>query len=161
MPEEWLTIPEFPEYEISSTGRVRNIKTGYVRTPSINKDGYHSVPMQACGKRRRLNIARTVCELWNGKPFPGALALHEDDNQANNTPENLYWGTYHDNVKDRRRHGNGQDGENNNNAIVTWEIVRKIRALNLEISHIPTVAREFSITISHCSNIVANRIWKE
>lgn len=37
--EEWKIIDDFPSYEVSSLGRVRNLKTGKIRKPVVHHSG--------------------------------------------------------------------------------------------------------------------------
>ncbi len=52
--EEWRTIVEFPTYEVSNTGKVRNAKTGRVLKPGTSA-GY---PMCNLYKNRKVYIPR-------------------------------------------------------------------------------------------------------
>lgn len=38
--EEWKVYPEFPTYEVSNNGQVRNRKRGNILKPHEDKDGY-------------------------------------------------------------------------------------------------------------------------
>ena len=38
--EIWKDIEDFPNYEVSDQGRVRNKKTGHILSPVPDKDGY-------------------------------------------------------------------------------------------------------------------------
>ncbi len=41
--EEWKVYPEFPTYEVSNNGQVRNRKRGNILKPHEDKDGYLGV----------------------------------------------------------------------------------------------------------------------
>lgn len=43
--EEWRVYPEVSNYEVSSLGRVRNIKTGRILANNVDKDGYFYVSL--------------------------------------------------------------------------------------------------------------------
>jgi hypothetical protein len=60
-------------------------------------------------------IARLVAEAFHGPPpFDGAVAMHVDENAANNRPSNLRWGTQKENLNAEGFLGycRGRTGEN-------------------------------------------------
>ncbi len=71
----------------------------------IDKDGYRTIH---AGKSQ-IRVGRLVLEVFSimegWYPGPGFLALHKDDNKANDQLSNLYWGTTKDNAKDAIRNG--------------------------------------------------------
>jgi hypothetical protein len=49
--------------------------------------------------RQTHKIARLVAEAFHGPPpFDDAVAMHLDENAANNRPENIRWGTQKENL---------------------------------------------------------------
>ena len=64
---------------------------------SNHKDPRPKLWLRRTGKNHR--ISRLVCEAFHGPaPFPRAVVLHEDDDETNNKPENLSWGTQKQNL---------------------------------------------------------------
>jgi hypothetical protein len=53
-----------------------------------------------------------------------------------------------------------QDGENNNRAVLTWPIVRQIRADYQEEQNTVALAARYRISRPHVINIVSGRRWK-
>lgn len=50
-------------------------------------------------KGKTYKMSRLVCEAFNGAPpFPGAVAMHENENSADNRASNLAWGTQKENL---------------------------------------------------------------
>ena len=50
-------------------------------------------------KGRCYKVHRLICEAFNGPPpFENAVAMHRDENAANNRPTNLKWGTQRENL---------------------------------------------------------------
>ena len=51
MTETWLPCREFPDYEVSSEGKIRNIYTGRILKTNINDKGYEIVCLRKDGKQ--------------------------------------------------------------------------------------------------------------
>ena len=116
--EEWRPVVGYEDaYEVSSWGRVRSItrtvtrsdgvsqvrKSRYLKI-SVMKSGHLRVGISDQATTRGRLIHRLVAEAFLGPPPEGKpLALHWDDNPANNQPSNLRWGTYADNRRDLMR----------------------------------------------------------
>ena len=47
--EIWLSIEDFPNYNISSNGRVRNSTTGKILKPGHNPKGYNTISLYKNG----------------------------------------------------------------------------------------------------------------
>ena len=97
--EEWRTIADYPNYEISSFGNVRNVETG--RILKLTKDkGYYRVWLYKNGVPRVFRIHRLVATAFIPNPENKSCVDHKDHNRTNNMVENLRWAT------ERENHGN-------------------------------------------------------
>lgn len=97
MTEIWKDIEDFPNYQVSSTGIVRNKKTGRVTTQKLGHDGrYLSVYLTNAGYENTQRVHRLVAEAFLGK-HPGMMVNHIDGNKTNNNVENLEWCTAKEN----------------------------------------------------------------
>ena len=90
--EAWLPIEEFPGYEVSSYGRVRNEDTGHVLGVYDNGHGVRQVVM----RRNRHPTARAVHRLvatafLHPPPFEDSVPMHIDGDWGNNAADNLIW----------------------------------------------------------------------
>lgn len=106
MDETWIPVLN-GRYEVSNAGFVRNAKTGRLRKPHPDRDGYLRMsvyyPPDTTGSEA---VHRLVCEAFHGPAPEGKpWALHRNGNPADNRPENLYWGSPSENVRDAFRHG--------------------------------------------------------
>ena len=93
--EEWKRVVDFPTYEISNLGRVRNA-TGKVLKPQKNKtNGYYQIMLHngINGKKIKLHyLHRLVATYFLPPPADGQTQInHKDCNRANNTASNLQW----------------------------------------------------------------------
>lgn len=104
--EIWLPA-DYPGYEVSNLGRIRNALTGRIKTPSpIRKKQYLSVNLQQGGRQNKQ--VRYVHELVatafygerpigeDGKPM---VIDHRDSNKFNNRIDNLEYITQAENVR--------------------------------------------------------------
>jgi hypothetical protein len=88
----WLPIEDYPNYEISICGQVRNIKTKRVLKQCINRNGYYYVKLNRNNekfKHQRIHrvVAKTFIPNLNNENFVD----HIDSNRLNNTVSNLRW----------------------------------------------------------------------
>ncbi len=96
----WKQIPNFPDYAISNTGVVKNVKTGTIRKLHPNSEGYLMLTASRGGKKYTLYPHRLVCRLFNGeKTSDDQIVNHKDGVKTNNHHSNLEWTTYSGNSK--------------------------------------------------------------
>ena len=91
--EEWRQSEEFPNYEISDEGKVRNQKTGRVLKASISEKGYARVSLAENGKTYTRNIHRLVADVYVPGYEEGMGVVHKDNDPSNNHADNLKWET--------------------------------------------------------------------
>jgi len=89
--EKWVAVKDFPNYEVSSLGNVRNINTGKVLKPQHNKRGgdYLFVDLRAGDKRDCVNVHNLVAEAFLGRRPTDAEIHHKDHDRANPAEDNL------------------------------------------------------------------------
>lgn len=120
LPERWLPIERWPDYEVSDFGRVRratdspsaNCKRGHIlllKKPSKHTP-YLSVGLTFSGQRQRyFSVHVLVCTAFHGpKPFPKAQVRHLDGCHTHNHYQNLIWGSQKENSEDMLVHGTGK-----------------------------------------------------
>jgi hypothetical protein len=96
--EEWKAIAEYPKYEVSSLGRVRNAKKEYVRIPDINSKGYARLRLVVGGKIIRKFVHRLVAEAFLENPENKEMVDHINGDHKNNCLTNLRWSTRSENM---------------------------------------------------------------
>ncbi len=93
-------IPDFPDYEVSHTGRVwsHHGKGKWLR-PQIHKGGYLQVCLYHNNKRCALYVHRLVATVWVTNPHNYPHVNHMDGDKTNNHYRNLEWVTDQQNRK--------------------------------------------------------------
>lgn len=98
--EIWKTISEYPNYEVSSEGRVRNIKTGRVLRPCNTGIGYLKVGLSRGKKqsKKQITIHRLVANAFIPNPDSQPCVNHINGIKTDNRVENLEWVSYSENT---------------------------------------------------------------
>lgn len=111
--EAWLIIAEFPDYAVSSLGRISRVvpdqkgrMSGRALRPTPDSDGYLQVNLFLDGRARTRKVHALVCTAFHGaRPSPEHEVAHGDGVQSNNCAGNLRWATRKENAEDRDFHG--------------------------------------------------------
>ena len=102
--EVWADLAYFPNHQVSSKGRVRNRRTGYVLKPFADRYGYLRLSI---GNTDNVYVHRLVCETFHGSPPDSTYQVnHIDCDRQNNDANNLEWCTGSYNIKWGVEHGN-------------------------------------------------------
>lgn len=107
--EKWLPVSEFPNYEISDQGRIRNSAgsiLAQLRIGGTKDRRYPGCTLYRDGKPYQRTIHALMLKTFVEPRPKGMQACHWDDNTDNNDLGNLYWGTPKQNARDKIRNGN-------------------------------------------------------
>lgn len=114
MKEIWKNIPGYKDlYEISSNGKIKNVKRNKEKKLTINSDGYYIVKLSKENKKKVFLVHRLVAETFldfndykcvkeDGKKIfrkKDLVINHKDENKLNNCVDNLEWCTNKYNIK--------------------------------------------------------------
>ena len=150
--EKWRDIQGYEGfYQVSNFGRVKSISRtvnkraswggwttnfckGKILHPGpINSKGHIGIHLWMKGKRKPLLVHRLVLETFIGPCPYGMEACHfPDRDPGNNKVENLRWDTRKGNHGDRFEHGTNNAGATNGTAILTDQMVLKMRKIRKE-----------------------------
>lgn len=90
--EIWMDCKGYPNYQISSLGRVWSKKRQIYLKPSKNTSGYLQVSLYTDnGKIKRELIHRLVAIAFLENPNKYPCVNHKDENKENNNITNLEW----------------------------------------------------------------------
>lgn len=97
--ERWLPINDFPKYEVSDKGNVRNAQTGKILHHVKNPKGYHIVLLYKNGGQYTKKVHRLVCSAFYGEPGNGFEINHKNGDKSDNSLSNLEWCTGNENIQ--------------------------------------------------------------
>lgn len=111
MTEVWKPITDYPNYQVSSYGRIKNIKTNKILKPieskEFNKQGElqyirYRVSLFNDNGKKPFTIARLVAQEFIPNPNNFETVDHIDFDTSNNNVTNLRWMTSEDNSAGHR-----------------------------------------------------------
>lgn len=89
--EEWLEIEDFPGYEVSSEGRIRNGNTGLLLGIHDNGHGVKQVVMRRDGRNNARAVHKLVALAYLDPAPDDCVPIHLDGDWNNNAVDNLDW----------------------------------------------------------------------
>ena len=90
----WVEVCDYPNYEVSENGVIRNKNTKYIMKPKHHHNKYLTVCLtKSVGKYENVLIHRIVAKAFIPNPNNYNIVNHKDENPANNKAENLEWCT--------------------------------------------------------------------
>lgn len=97
--EEWKTIAGYPNYQVSSYGRVHSIKRDIILKPYYDNWRYPRVDLRNENGRRPRSVHRLVAEAFVPNPYDKPQVNHIDGDKDNNSVDNLEWVTVSENAR--------------------------------------------------------------
>lgn len=165
--EQWKPIVDFPWYEVSDYGHVRQVgnDSGFFN-PKPNNKGYIMVTLRRPGvKRTSWAVHRLVLETFVGPCPPNHVTNHKNCDKTDNRLENLEWVPQSYNVEHAIKNGHfyfsAKMGERNHASKLTADQVREIRRIHAE-THCAyrILADKFGVSRCTIGQIVRRDKWK-
>jgi hypothetical protein len=164
--EEWRSIPGWPEYAVSSYGRVRRMvstrgsRAGKLVKSHLEYDGYPRIMLYRGCVGTGYCVHQLVCLAFHGpKPTDDHEVAHWDGDRDNCRVDNLRWATHEENEADRVRHGRVPRGEQLRSKL-TDVAVRAIRQRVAAGERQARLAEEFEVNSSTISEVISRKRWK-
>lgn len=137
--EEWADVLGFPQYRVSSFGRVYSKRRERLLKPNNANNGYQMVALFGDqNKRKYCLLHRVVYEAFYGAIPNGLYVNHKDEDKHNNHLDNLELVTFSENVRygtasARRLHTRIENMKKNN---ITWWNKREKPCINVTTGQI-------------------------
>lgn len=162
MTETWKPIAEFPDYEVSTLGRVRRAnpgrgaQAGRMCTPRPGWGGYPTVTLTKSGTKRFVH--RLVAEAFLGPCPPGHEVHHKNHDRQDPSASNLQYVTRAQNIAHAKQAGRLRRlrGEENPHAKLNEDQVRSIRA---EPGTLRAIAAKYGISHRTVERIRKGQKW--
>ena len=161
-----VSIAGFPNYWVTRDGEV--ISKGRWGKPQALRKFYMKgrlpyayVNLHADKKMRTCRVAVLICEAFHGpRPSDKHEAAHRNGIHNDDRADNLRWATKIENAADRRLHGTQIQGSSVNNAKLTDDFVRLIRATSRHYGNQIELARRFNVSRSTIARVQKNKTWR-
>lgn len=87
---------------LSSNGKLI-LQTGKIYSAKPDKNGRHSLNLSVDDVRCKISLARIICFLTHGEPSDyNCVVDHIDGNVSNDSPDNLRWANYSENLRNNK-----------------------------------------------------------
>ena len=144
--EVWKPVVGYEGYyDVSDRGRVRNSKTGYVRSLYKRPKLYVSVNIGGGRPRKTNQVHRLVAEAFHGPCPKGMECAHQNGDSHDNRAENLRWTTPLENARQRDEHGTQLRGEQLPQTKLTAKKVLEIRKRRESGETFKKIARDYGL----------------
>lgn len=102
--EIWKPLRNFPSYDGSSEGRIRNIRTQRILKTTVDPNGYLKACLQKNGEQYTVKVSRVIAETFLGE-HPGMDVRFRDGDRLNVCIDNLEWCTRSELIEDAYNRG--------------------------------------------------------
>ena len=159
--EIWTNIKDC-NYDISTFGRVRNIKTNRILKCYDKPNEYKRVTLNIKGASKTFCVHRLVAEYFIPNPLQKLTVNHKDGNKNNANINNLEWATLSENMKHAFDNGlmenvqilKGFKGETHPSFKLTDIDILMIKCLHNNGFDCTMISKRFNVHPSHIGAII-------
>ncbi len=157
-------IPQYPMYEISAYGEIRNCETKSVLRLR-QKGRYLTARLSVNGVYKHHNIQRLVALAWIDVPggYEDMQVAHNDGDSMNNHHSNLRWATPKENTHDKYKHDsfNSPHAEQHHAAKLNKGLVAELRRKIMHGEYdCMDLSLEYNIPKLTIYDAVTGKTWK-
>lgn len=157
--EVWLPIKDYPNYQVSSDGRIKNINTGYIFLPHIR--GFYlrvGLYTPSIKRAKSFSVNRLVAQAFLGDRDHSWEVNHKNGIKDDNRLVNLEWVTPSQNVKHSYEANLRPKGSQLKNAKLTEELAIDIKK-NMNKASERTLAKQYGVSRTTIRQIKLGRNW--
>jgi hypothetical protein len=136
--ETYANITSYPNYQVSTFGNVKNIKTQRILKPGSSTGGYLMVNLRDDGEKSTKKIHKLVANAFLENPENKKCVDHVDRNKTNNHLSNLRRATHVENQQNASMKSNNTSGvvgvcwHKKNNK---WEVKIRVNGVNKNLGY--------------------------
>lgn len=160
----WRTVPNWPEYKVSSCGCVKRemVVPGSQGLPLrtwTGSSGYLQVALCQSGKKKTVQVHTLVAAAFHGPCPKGYIVDHADHDKLNNAATNLEYVTPSQNAK-RFEHTLGVTRRGRAHAKLDEESVAKIKERIRNGEQLKSIRCDYPVAPHTLSAIKTGRTWR-
>lgn len=168
MDEEWKCLvyhnKTFNDFEVSNTGKLRNVRTGTEYKTYKNKQGYYQVcvSLGSCNNKQVFKIHRAVAETFISNQENKPQVNHIDGDKTNNCVDNLEWATNLENSHHAWKNGLITSHESKSRKLSDEQVeyIRENYIANDKIFGCRPLANKFGVHHKTISDIIEYKTYK-
>jgi len=156
----WKVWPSLSKYEASTSGLIRNIKSGRVLSPYVCPRGYKRYAFRINGKLKSFSGHRIIAETFLG---PSKLQVnHKNLKPSDNRIKNLEYCTQLENTRHALANGVkfGNPGEKNGRNKYSKSQVSQVKVLLNKGLRPVDIVKETGVSRDIIYLVSRNKIWK-
>lgn len=153
-------IKEFPQYEVSECGMVRNKQTKKIKSQYVGSTGYYMVSLWVDSKSKPQRVHRLIAMTWIENPNNYRFINHIDGDKLNNEIKNLEWCTHLQNMRHAFETGLANNtGVKNGMSKLNDSKVAEIKSLLKSGLSQYKIANKFGVSRSAILKIHLGKTW--
>ena len=157
MEEIWKDAIDYPGYQVSNLGRVRD--DNGIRHQWPHK-GYWVCKIFVNGVRTRVYVHRLIATAFVEGKKDGLEVNHKNAIKSDNSIDNLEWVTRSENVKHAySKNLLSSRGTSNGNSMFSKEEIIAMRSIDYSKITQRRVAKIFGISFQYLNKIVLRKVW--